>query len=116
MHLRLLYKKFLCVFMSLMIVFISTQSANANTSIGGWTALDTITAGATNTINATKTAGGKAFKSAVTVAPSAAKVGKHLIKGGGSVALAFAMVELADGASTCGGRWTSPGAGWRFRR
>lgn len=98
MHLRLLYKKFLCVFMSLMIVIFSTQSAYATTSVGGWTVLDTITAGATNTINATKTAGGKALKSAVTVAPSAAKVGKHLIKGGGAAALAFAMVELADSA------------------
>lgn len=98
MHLRLLYKKFLCVFMSLMIVIFSTQSAYATTSVGGWSALDTVTAGATNTINAAKTAGGKALKSAVTIAPSAAKVGKHLIKGGGSVALAFAMVELADGA------------------
>lgn len=96
MHLRLLYKKFLCVFMSLMIVFISTQSAYATTSVGGWTALDTITAGANNTINATKTAGGKVLKSAVAVAPSAAKVGKHLIKGGGAAALAFAMVELLD--------------------
>lgn len=96
MHLRLLYKKFLCVFMSLMIVIFSTQSAYATTSVGGWTALDTITAGATNTINATKTAGGKALKSAVAVAPSAVKVGKHLIKGGGAAALAFAMVELLD--------------------
>ena len=60
MHLRLLYKKFLCVFMSLMIVIFSTQFAYATTSVGGWTALDTITAGANNTINATKTAGGKA--------------------------------------------------------
>lgn len=70
--------------------------AYANTSVGGWTALDTITAGATNTINATKTAGGKVLNSAITVAPSAAKVGKHLIKGGGAAALAFAMVELLD--------------------
>jgi hypothetical protein len=38
------------------------------------------------------------MRSAVAVAPSAVKVGKHLIKGGGSAALAFAMVELADGA------------------
>lgn len=90
----LLYKKFLCVFMSLMIVFISTQSAYATTSVGGWTALDTITAGANNTINATKTAGGKVLKSAVAVAPSAVKVGKHLIKGGGQAALVYAVVEL----------------------
>ncbi len=70
----------------------------ANTSIGGWTAIDTITAGATNTINATKTAGGKALKSAVTVAPQVGKVGKYLLKGGGSAALAYAVVELADNA------------------
>lgn len=98
MHLRLLYKKFLCVFMSLMIVIFSTQSAYAVTSTGGWTALDTVTAGATNTINAAKTAGGKALKSSITVAASASKVGKYLIKGGGQAALAYAMVELADGA------------------
>lgn len=96
MHLRLLYKKFLCVFMSLMIVIFSTQSAYATTSVGGWTALDTITAGANNTINAAKTAGGKALKSSITVAASASKVGKHLIKGGGAAALAYAMVELLD--------------------
>lgn len=94
MHLRLLYKKFLCVFMSLMIVIFSTQSAYATTSVGGWTALDTVTAGATNTINAAKTAGGKALKSAVTIAPSASKVGKHLIKGGGQAALVYAVVEI----------------------
>lgn len=94
----MLYKKFLCVFMSLMIVFISTQSAFASVSVGGWTALDTITAGATNTINAVKGAGATGMRSAVSVAPSAVKVGKHLIKGGGAAALAFAMVELADGA------------------
>lgn len=98
MHLRLLYKKFLCVFMSLMIVIFSTQSVYANTSVGGWTALDTITAGANNTINATKTAGGKVLNSAITIAPQASKVGKYLIKGGGQAAIAYAMVELADGA------------------
>ena len=46
MHLRLLYKKFLCVFMSLMIVIFSTQSAYAVTSVGGWTATDSLIAGA----------------------------------------------------------------------
>lgn len=94
MQIRLLYKKFLCVFMSLMIVFISTQSAYATTSVGGWTALDTITAGATNTINAVKGAGATGMRSAVAVAPSALKVGKHLIKGGGVLAVAFAVSQL----------------------
>lgn len=98
MHLRLLYKKFLCVFMSLMIVIFSTQSAYATTSVGGWTATDSLIAGANTTINAAKTAGGKALKSSITVAASASKVGKYLIKGGGQAAIAYAMVELADGA------------------
>lgn len=98
MHLRLLYKKFLCVFMSLMIVIFSTQSVYANTSVGGWTALDTITAGANNTINATKTAAGKALKSAITIAPQAGKVGKYLLRGGAVGALALAVPQiLGDG-------------------
>lgn len=84
--------------LSLVMVFAPAVAANAATSVGGWTALDTITAGATNTINAVKGAGATGMRSAVTVAASASKVGKHLIKGGGSVALAYAMVELADGA------------------
>lgn len=91
-------KRVLAFILSFALIFATTVRANANTSVGGWSAVDVITAGATNTINATKTAGGKALKSAVAVAPSAVKVGKHLIKGGGSAALAFAMVELADGA------------------
>lgn len=94
MHLRLLYKKFLCVFMSLMIVIFSTQSAYATTSVGGWTALDTITAGATNTINATKTAGGKVLQSAITIAPQAGKVGKYLLRGGAAGALALAVPQI----------------------
>lgn len=96
MHLRLLYKKFLCVFMSLMIVILSTQSAYANTSIGGWSMVDAITAGSTNTINAIKGAGDTALKSSAVVTANAGKVGKYIIKGGGQAALAYAMVELLD--------------------
>lgn len=88
----------LAFILSFALIFATTARANATTSAGGWTALDTITAGATNTINAVKGAGATGMRSAVTVAASAGKVGKHLIKGGGSVALAYAMVELADGA------------------
>lgn len=91
-------KKILYCIMSIYLVFATTTAAYAASSVGGWSALDVITAGATNTINATKTAGGKVLNSAVTIAPQAGKVGKHLIKGGGAAALAFAMVELADGA------------------
>ena len=91
-------KRFLAFFLSFVIVFSSTTAAYAVSSAGGWSAVDVITAGATNTINATKTAGGKALKSAVTVAPSAVKVGKHLIKGGGSAALLIAVPQLLGDA------------------
>lgn len=86
-------KKFSYIILSLLLVF-APAYAYANTSIGGWTLTDSIIAGANTTIEATKTAGGKAVKSTVTVAASAAKVGKHLIKGGGQAALAYAVVEL----------------------
>lgn len=90
-------RRFFAFVISAFLIFFPVYSY-ATTSTGGWTALDTITAGATNTINATKTAGGKVLNSAVTVGASASKVGKHLIKGGGQAALAYAVVELADGA------------------
>ena len=95
MHIRLLYKKVLCVFLSLMIVIGSTQSAFANTSVGGWTLTDSLIAGANTTINATKTAGGIALESSVKVGASVAKTGVKLIKGGGSVALALAVTQIA---------------------
>ena len=77
-----------------MIVISSTQSAYASPSVGGWTAVDTVIAGATTTINATKSIGGKLMQSAVTVAPSATKLGKHLLRGGGAAALALAVPQL----------------------
>lgn len=93
----MLIRRFFAFVISAFLIFFPAYSY-ATTSVGGWTALDTITAGATNTINAVKGAGATGMRSAVAVAPSAVKVGKHLIKGGGAAALAFAMVELADGA------------------
>lgn len=87
-------RKIIHIFLSLVIVYASTTSAYANTSVGGWSAVDVITAGATNTINATKTAGGKALKSAITIAPQAGKVGKYLLRGGAAGALALAVPQL----------------------
>lgn len=87
-------RKIIHIFLSLVIVYASTTSAYANTSVGGWSALDVITAGATNTINATKTAGGKVLKSAITIAPQAGKVGKYLLRGGAAGALALAVPQL----------------------
>lgn len=91
---NIIINRMLAFILSFLLIFATTARANANTSVGGWSAVDVITAGATNTINATKTAGGKVLQSAVTVAPSAVKVGKHLIKGGGAAALAFAVPQL----------------------
>lgn len=87
-------RKIIHIFLSLVIVYASTTSAYANTSVGGWSAVDVITAGATNTINATKTAGGKVLKSAITIAPQAGKVGKYLLRGGAAGALALAVPQL----------------------
>ena len=87
-------RKIIHIFLSLVIVYAGTVSAYANTSVGGWSALDVITAGATNTINATKTAGGKVLTSAITIAPQAGKVGKYLLRGGAAGALAMAVPQL----------------------
>lgn len=91
---NIIIKRFLAFFLSFTIIFATTVRANANTSVGGWSAVDIITAGATNTINATKTAGGKALKSAITIAPQAGKVGKYLLRGGAAGALALAVPQL----------------------
>lgn len=91
---NIIFRRFLALFLSLMIVISSTQSAFANTSIGGWTAVDALIAGANTTINATKTAGGKVLTSAVTIAPQAGKVGKYLLRGGAVGALALAVPQL----------------------
>lgn len=89
----MIYKRLLAFFLSFALIFSST-SALATTSVGGWTALDTITAGATNTINAVKGAGSTAVKSAITIAPQAGKVGKLLLRGGAVGALAMAVPQL----------------------
>ena len=93
----MLIRRFFAFVISAFLIFFPAYSY-ANTSVGGWSAVDVITAGATTTINATKTAGGKVLNSAITIAPQAGKVGQYLIKGGGQAAIAYAMVELADGA------------------
>lgn len=87
-------RRVLAFILSFALIFATTARANANTSVGGWSALDVITAGATNTINATKTAGGKVLKSAITIAPQAGKVGKYLLRGGAAGALALAVPQL----------------------
>lgn len=89
----MLIRRFFAFVISAFLIFFPAYSY-ATTSVGGWTAVDTITAGATNTINATKTAGGKVLKSAITIAPQAGKVGKLLLRGGGAAALLIAVPQL----------------------
>ena len=89
----MLIKRFFAFVISAFLITFPVYSY-ATTSVGGWTALDTITAGANNTINATKTAGGKVLKSAITIAPQAGKVGKYLLRGGAAGALALAVPQL----------------------
>lgn len=89
----MLIRRFFAFVISVFLIFFPAYSY-ATTSAGGWTALDTITVGATNTINATKTAGGKVLKSAITIAPQAGKVGKYLLRGGAAGALALAVPQI----------------------
>lgn len=99
MHLRLLYKKFLCVFMSLMIVIFSTQSANAASAAGwGATNADATINGATATIKAFKQGAAGAAQAVINHKPSASAVGKALMRAGGGLALALAATQLVDGA------------------
>ncbi len=87
-------KRMLAFILSFALIFATTARANAVTSVGGWSATDSLIAGANTTINAAKTKAGKALKSSITVAASASKVGKYLIKGGGQAALAYAVIEI----------------------
>ena len=67
-------------------------------SPAGWaaTAADTVMAGATATITAFKGTGSNAMKAVVAHKPTAVAVGKELVKGGGALALAYAMSKLLD--------------------
>lgn len=87
-------KRVLAFILSFALIFATTARANAVTSVGGWTATDSLIAGANTTINATKTAGGKVLKSAITIAPQAGKVGKYLLRGGAAGALALAVPQI----------------------
>ena len=89
MQLNIMYRKALYVFLSLMIVISSTQTAYAATS---WSLQSAAMQGATATISALK--GG--YSSLINHRPTAAAVGKELVKGGGALALAYAMSKILD--------------------
>lgn len=67
-------------------------------SPAGWTATaaDTVMAGATATITAFKGSGSNAMKAVIAHKPTAVAVGKEIVKGGGALALAYAMSKLLD--------------------
>ena len=87
MHIKLLYRKVLYVFLSLMIVFANTQTAFAASS---WSVTGAVSAGARSVVSATKSG----YKSAVNIAPTAGRLGLNLIKGANTAALAYAVVQI----------------------
>ena len=93
MHIKLLYRKVLYVFLSLMIVISSTQNAVA-ASPAGWVAQSTYMEGAVATINAVKGGGSTAMKAVIQHTPTAVAVGKNIVQLGGVVAVAYAVNEL----------------------
>lgn len=93
MHIKLLYRKVLYVFLSLMIVISSTQSAFA-ASAGGWTITETIMNAGTATITAVKGSGSTALRSVVNYAPTAAVVAREIVAVGSIVGLSYAASQL----------------------
>ena len=93
MHVKILYRKALYVFLSLMIVISSTQSAYA-ASPAGWVAQSALVEGATATVTAIKGGGATAMQAVVTHTPTAVSIGKEIVKVGGVVAVAYAVNEI----------------------
>ena len=95
---NIIIKRFLAFFMSFAIIF-STTSAFAASPVG-WSAspADIIMNGASATITALKGQGSSALQSTIKHAPTAANIGKKILKGGGAVAVLMAVSQiLGDG-------------------
>ena len=92
----MIFRRFLALFLSFSLIFSSTSALAA--SPAGWSASgsNTVMAGATATITAIKGSGSNAMKAVIAHRPAAVAVGKELIKGGGVLALAYAMSKLLD--------------------
>lgn len=90
MHIKLLYRKVLYVFLSLMIIFANTQTAYAASA---WNITGAVSAGARTVVSATKSG----YKSAVNIAPTAGRLALRLAKFGRSTALIYAVNGLLDG-------------------
>lgn len=95
---NIMIKRFLAFALSFFLIFTSTSTLAA--SPVGWSAspADVIMNGAQATITAIKGSGSGALQSVVKHAPTAANVGKKLIRGGGAAALLIAVPQiLGDG-------------------
>lgn len=87
MHIKLLYRKVLYVFLSLMIIFANTQSAYAASA---WNITGAVSAGARTVVSASKAG----YKSAVNVAPTVGKVAGTVLKRGNQAYLIYAIAGL----------------------
>lgn len=91
---NIIIKRFLAFILSFALIFSSTSALAA--SPVGWSAspADIIMNGATATINAVKGSGSSALQATIKHAPTAANVGKKLIRGGGAAALLIAVPQI----------------------
>ena len=91
---NIMIKRFLAFALSFFLIFTSTSTLAA--SPVGWSTspADVIMNGAQATITAIKGSGSGALQSVVKHAPTAANVGKKLIRGGGAAALLIAVPQI----------------------
>ena len=90
MHIRLLYKKVLYVFLSLAIVIAPTiQQANAASS---WGITKAVSSGARVIVNATNSG----YKSAINISPTAGRVGARILRGANTAAWLYAAIQIAN--------------------
>ncbi len=91
---NIIIKRFLAFFLSFTIIF-STTTAFAASPVGwGASPADIVMNGAVATVTAVKGAGSSALQSTIKHAPTAANVGKKILKGGGAAAVLMAVSQI----------------------
>ena len=88
MHINILFRKALYVFLSLAIIAAPTMQANAASS---WGVTSSVSSGSRAIVTASKAG----FKSAVNIAPTAGRLGLKLARGANWAALAYTAIQLA---------------------
>ena len=88
MHINILFRKALYVFLSLAIIAAPTIQANA---ASGWTISSSVSSGSRAIVTASKAG----YKGAVNIAPTAGRLALKLGKGANWAALAYAAIQLA---------------------